>query len=62
MFDKFHEECGVMAVYGHPEAAKLAYLGLYAFSIAGRKARASVRATALARLGWRRGSSDACPS
>jgi amidophosphoribosyltransferase len=30
MFDKFHEECGVIAVYGHPEAAKLAYLGLYA--------------------------------
>jgi amidophosphoribosyltransferase len=30
MFDKFHDECGVMAVYGHPEAARLAYLGLYA--------------------------------
>lgn len=30
MFDKFHDECGVVAVYGHPEAAKLAYLGLYA--------------------------------
>jgi len=27
MFDKFHEECGVVAIYGHPEAAKLAYLG-----------------------------------
>src|SRR6185503_7440196 len=30
MFDKFHDECGVMAIYGHPEAANLAYLGLYA--------------------------------
>ncbi len=32
MFDKFHEECGVVAVYGHPEAANLAYLGLYALA------------------------------
>jgi len=30
MEDKFHDECGVIAVYNHPEAAKLAYLGLYA--------------------------------
>ena len=30
MFDKFREECGVVAIYGHPEASKLAYLGLYA--------------------------------
>jgi len=29
MFDKLHEECGVFAIYGHPEAAKLTYLGLY---------------------------------
>ena len=28
--DHFHDHCGVIAVYGHPEAAKLAYLGLYA--------------------------------
>jgi amidophosphoribosyltransferase len=28
--DKFHDECGVFAVYGDREAAKLAYLGLYA--------------------------------
>ena len=24
--DKLHEECGVAAIYGHPEASKLAYL------------------------------------
>jgi len=30
MFDKFHDECGVFAIYGHPEAARLTYLGLYA--------------------------------
>lgn len=28
--DKFHDECGIFAIHGHPEAAKLAYLGLYA--------------------------------
>jgi amidophosphoribosyltransferase len=28
--DKFREECGVVAIYGHPEASKLAYLSLYA--------------------------------
>jgi len=30
MQDKFREECGVVAVYGHPEASTLAYLALYA--------------------------------
>jgi len=28
--DRFHDECGVVGVQGHPEAAKIAYLGLYA--------------------------------
>ncbi len=28
--DVFHEECGVFGVHRHPEAANLAYLGLYA--------------------------------
>jgi len=37
MFDKFHEECGVVAVCGHPEAAKLAYLGLYALQHRGQE-------------------------
>src|SRR5215475_10396921 len=37
MFDKFHEECGVVAIYGHPEAAKLAYLGLYAMQHRGQE-------------------------
>ena len=27
--DKFRDHCGIFAVYGHPEAAKLTYLGLY---------------------------------
>ncbi|HWB85418.1 MAG TPA: amidophosphoribosyltransferase [Bryobacteraceae bacterium] len=37
MFDKFHEECGVVAIYGHPEAAKLTYLGLYALQHRGQE-------------------------
>jgi len=36
-FDKFHEECGVVAISGHPEAAKLAYLGLYALQHRGQE-------------------------
>src|ERR1700735_4946007 len=37
MHDKFHEECGVFAVYGHPEASKMAYLGLYALQHRGQE-------------------------
>jgi len=36
-FDKFHEECGVFGVYGHPEAANLTYLGLYALQHRGQE-------------------------
>jgi len=35
--DKFREECGVFAIYGHPEAANLAYLGLYALQHRGQE-------------------------
>jgi amidophosphoribosyltransferase len=35
--DKFHDHCGVIGVYGHPEAAKLAYLGLYALQHRGQE-------------------------
>src|SRR5438046_2664176 len=37
MFDKFHEECGVVGVFGHPEAATLAYLSLYALQHRGQE-------------------------
>lgn len=37
MFDKFHDECGVFAIYGHPEASNLAYLGLYALQHRGQE-------------------------
>ena len=35
--DKFHDECGVFAIHGHPEASKLAYLGLYALQHRGQE-------------------------
>jgi amidophosphoribosyltransferase len=35
--DKFHDECGVVAVYGHPEASNLTYLGLYALQHRGQE-------------------------
>jgi amidophosphoribosyltransferase len=37
MFDKLHEECGVFAVYGHPEASNVTYLGLYALQHRGQE-------------------------
>src|SRR5215831_2100482 len=35
--DKLREECGVAAIYGHPEASKLAYLSLYALQHRGQE-------------------------
>ncbi|MFL6352494.1 MAG: amidophosphoribosyltransferase [Bryobacteraceae bacterium] len=35
--DKLHEECGVFAIYGHPEAANLVYLGLHALQHRGQE-------------------------
>lgn len=32
-----HEECGIFGVYGHPEAANLTYLGLYALQHRGQE-------------------------
>ena len=35
--DRFHEECGVVGIFGHPEAANLAYLSLYALQHRGQE-------------------------
>lgn len=35
--DRLHEECGVFGVFGHPEAATLTYLGLYALQHRGQE-------------------------
>ncbi len=37
LIDKFHDECAVMGVYGHPEAANMVYLGLYALQHRGQE-------------------------
>ena len=37
MLDKFHDECGVVGVYGHADAANLVYLGLYALQHRGQE-------------------------
>src|ERR1043166_3362158 len=35
--NKLREECGVFGIYGHPEAARLTYLGLYALQHRGQE-------------------------
>ena len=35
--DGFRDECGVFAIYGHPEASNLTYLGLYALQHRGQE-------------------------
>jgi amidophosphoribosyltransferase len=42
--EHFHDECGVFGVYGHAEAAKLAYLGLYALQHRGQESAGIVSA------------------
>ena len=52
--DKFREECGVFAIWGHPEAAKLAYLGLYALQHRGQES-AGITSTEGKKLHSRKG-------
>jgi amidophosphoribosyltransferase len=35
--DHFHDECGLFGVFGHPEAAHLVYMGLYALQHRGQE-------------------------
>jgi amidophosphoribosyltransferase len=37
MVDKFKDECGVFGIFGHPEAANMTYLGLYALQHRGQE-------------------------
>ena len=37
MQDKFRDECGVFGIYGHADAARLTYLGLYALQHRGQE-------------------------
>src|SRR6202158_1799509 len=47
MFDKFHDECGVVAIYAYPEAEKLAYLGLHALQHRGQESAVIVPSNGL---------------
>jgi len=44
--DHFHDECGVFGVFGHEEASKLTYLGLYALQHRGQESLESSPAMA----------------
>ena len=46
--DKFREECGVVAIYAHPEAEKLAYLGLHALQHRGQESAGIVSSDGMA--------------
>jgi amidophosphoribosyltransferase len=43
--DRFHDECGVFGVFGHPEAANMTYLGLYALQHRGQESAGIVAST-----------------
>jgi amidophosphoribosyltransferase len=45
--DKFHDECGVVAIFAHPEAEKLAYLGLHALQHRGQESAGIVSSDGL---------------
>jgi amidophosphoribosyltransferase len=46
-FDKFREACGVVAIHSHPEAEKLAYLGLHALQHRGQESAGIVTSNGL---------------
>jgi amidophosphoribosyltransferase len=46
--DKFHDECGVVAIYSHPEAEKMAYLGLHALQHRGQESAGIVTSDSMA--------------
>src|SRR6478609_3862289 len=45
--DKFHDECGVVAIFSHSEAEKLAYLGLHALQHRGQESAGIVTSDGL---------------
>ncbi len=42
--DRFHDRCGLFSIWGHPEAARLTYLGLYALQHRGQESAGIVAA------------------
>lgn len=52
--DKFNDECGIFGIYGHPEAANITYLGLYALQHRGQES-AGIVASDGERLNFHKG-------
>src|SRR3974390_2870489 len=48
IYDKFKDECGVVAVYAHPEAETLVYLGLHALQHRGQESAGVVSSDGIA--------------
>jgi amidophosphoribosyltransferase len=51
--DHFHDECGVFGVHGHPEAAHMTYLGLYALQHRGQESAGIVASNGHDHLAYR---------
>jgi amidophosphoribosyltransferase len=45
--DRFHDKCGLFGIFGHPEAAHLTYLGLYALQHRGQESAGIVASDGL---------------
>ena len=45
--DRFHDQCGLFGIFGHPEAAHLTYLGLYALQHRGQESAGIVASDGL---------------
>ena len=54
MLDKFKDECGVFGIFGHPEAANMTYLGLYALQHRGQESAGIAASRRRRRFGCRR--------
>lgn len=50
---KFHDECGVFGIFGHPEAANITYLGLYALQHRGQESAGIISSDGTALHGHR---------
>jgi len=50
MLDKYKDECGIFGIFGHPEAANMTYLGLYALQHRGQESAGIVSSSGSGQL------------